>query len=257
MQFELDNTLIDDIIFHMESQDGDFLLDIQEGMVINTDFNEFDEEIDYDDARYISLPDWSSNDGYRLMERFAASLKNPVIRAELSIALNRSRGAFRAYRDVLSRYPETEKQWYNFKEKEMKNEVMIWYNSLREEWGLEPIGIEPEDNTSLVLEDFFFKNINDGMGIEYSIIAETASGDHAGKISAVLNDTTLRIDSLEVISEYRGMGIGKTLLLKMLETADEKKAEVVIDVPVKSEFFSRSLLLENFKPSMQRFVRKI
>ena len=259
MRFELDKTLLDDILFHMENQDGNFLLDIQEGYVIDTENNEdFDEDYEYDDTdRFICLPDWSPSDGFRLMERFATSLKNPVIRAELSIALGRNKGVFRSFRDVLVRYPETEKQWFNFKENEMKKEVYDWYNSLREEWGLEPIGCEPEDNSSLVIEDFVFKNFNDKLGTEYSVIAETANGEFAGKIISSFESTSLYIKSLEVVNEYRGMGVGKTLLSKMLEFADEHKIDVVIDVPVKSEFFSRSLLLENFKPSMQRFIRKI
>ena len=254
MRFELDNTLLDDILFHMENQDGEFMIDIQKGMVINTDFNESDEDINYDENRYISLPEWSSNDGYRLMERFASGLKNPVIRSELSDALNRNKGVFRSFRDILSRYPETEKHFFTFKDQKMKEEVNNWYNSLREEWGLEPIGIEPEDNTTLVLEDF--EIIEEKNNNSFTFIAKTSNGDFAGKINAFFDDSTMFIDILEVLNEYRGMGIGKTLLSKMLKKADEQKLEVKIDVPVESEFFSRSLFLENFKPSILRFVRK-
>ena len=255
MRFELDKALLDDILFHMENQDGNFLLDIQEGYVINTENNEdFDEDFEFDDdERFISLPEWSPSDGFRLMERFAAGLKNPVIRTELSNALDRSRGVFRAFRDVLVRYPETEKQWFNFKEQEMKEEVIAWYNSLREEWGLEPIGCEPEDNTALVLEDFVFKIINECTGV--CLIAETSNGDFAGKICGILDDTVLCINTLEVVSEFRGMGIGKTLLSKVLKKADDSRLDVTIDVPVESDFFERSLLLENFKPCMKRFIR--
>jgi len=260
MRFELDKTLIDDILFHMENQDGDFLLDIQEGFVINTNnIDSFDEEIDYsDNDRFISIPDWSSADGYRLMERFTASLKNPVLREELSNALNRNRGVFRAFRDALSQYPESEKQWYSFKDKEMEKEVIAWYNSLREEWGLEPIGSEPEDNTAVVLEDFLINEqlTMNNEKVKVSFIAETANGDSAGLISAIIKDSILYIDKLSVETEYRGMGIGKILLAKMLEKADAQGLDVQIDLPAESEFFARALLLEEFKPVMQRFVRK-
>jgi GNAT superfamily N-acetyltransferase len=39
----------------------------------------------------------------------------------------------------------------------MKREILRWYNGLREEWGLERIGGEPEDTGDLVLEDFRFR----------------------------------------------------------------------------------------------------
>jgi ribosomal protein S18 acetylase RimI-like enzyme len=162
MQFELTEALIDDILFAMEDQEGSFLLDTVEGVVAGgpegMDF--FDEETDDDEGedcdRYISLPEWDSSDGFRLMERFAAGFRNPVVSKELSSALGRGKGVFRAFKDVLSRYPEAEKLWYSLKEKEMKREIWRWYNGLREEWGLEKIGVEPEDTDDLVLEDFCF-----------------------------------------------------------------------------------------------------
>jgi hypothetical protein len=52
------------------------------------------------------------------------------------------------------------------------------------------------------------------------------------------------------------MGIGKTLLSKLLEKADTLNLDVTIDLPTDFEYFSRSLYLENFKPTMQRFIRK-
>jgi len=254
MRFELDNALMDDILFYMENQDSDFLLDTHEGCVVDVNFNEFMENPDYDDTeRYIALPEWEPKDGYRLMEKFTSSLKNPVLRQELSESLNKSKGVFRAFRDVLEQYPGTEKMWFTFKEQKMKNEVISWFNSLREEWGLEPIGAEPEDTISLVLEDFI---IREGES-DFYFIAESADGEIAGSINAVYDGSILQINAFEVKNEYRGMGIGKTLLSKVIEKADEKKIDVSIDIPAETDFFSRSLLLENFKPSMQRFVRRI
>jgi len=52
------------------------------------------------------------------------------------------------------------------------------------------------------------------------------------------------------------MGLGKTLLSKLLQRADAEKLDVSIDVPAESDFFVRSLLLENFKLSMQTFIRR-
>ena len=286
MRFELDEILIDEIVFCMENQDSDFLFDAQERKVIDL-FNEDDNDIDSNDERYINLPEWSSQDGYRLMEKFASSLKNPVIRQELSDALNRNKGVFRSFKNVLDQYPETGKQWFKFKDNEMKSEVISWYNALREEWGLEPVGSEPEDTSSLVFEDFIlrdgkksdfektetlhkicvedseyksfffetsFRNNKNFPG-DYSFVAESASGDFCGYINTFQDNSFLHISSLEVKPEYRGMGLGRALLVKIIEKAGEKKLHVTIDLPSDMEYFTRTLRLEEFIPCVQRFVR--
>jgi ribosomal protein S18 acetylase RimI-like enzyme len=292
MQFELTGALIDEILFFMEDQDGEFYLDTQEGIVVNEDSDEFDRDaFEADNDRYISLPDWGPSDGFRLMERFAAGLHNALIREELSAALDRGRGVFRAFKDTLSQYPEADKLWFAYKDQEMKREVISWYNSLRESWGLELIGEEPEDIVSLVLEDFRFRagtaqdkdkaeklhaaNLCDTEPHNYEsvsmdewafpgdlcFIAETAGGEFAGYISAVRSGTqgseSLRICAIEVQSEYRGLGLGKALIARLLEQADsEKTPKIIIDLPAGQEHFSRALLRENFKPGVQRYYRE-
>jgi ribosomal protein S18 acetylase RimI-like enzyme len=284
MRFDLDKILTDEIIFYMENQDGDFLLDTKEVKIINVD--NFDDEPDFsDEDRHVCLPEWDSNDGFRLMEKFAAELKNPVIRHELSAALNTKRGVFRSFKNVLEQYPETEKMWYKFKDRKMREEVIEWYNGLREEWGLEPVGAEPEDISALILEDFIFREGKESDSFEVSALhklcveelkekaktcvtdakapsdlscdvflaAETASGEFCGYACAFNEDEYLQITRLEVKPEYRGMGIGKTLLSKLLERAEGKG--VIFDLPAGFEYFSHNLHIENFKPVMQRFLK--
>ncbi|MCL2411393.1 MAG: UPF0158 family protein, partial [Treponema sp.] len=178
MNFELDKILLDDILFHMENQEGEFLFDAQERQIFDISNHQYDKDIDFGEDRFINIPSWDSGDGFRLMEKFISGLKNPVLREELAAALGRNKGVFRAFRDVLNQYPETEKQWYRFKDQEMKNEVLQWYNALREEWGLQPIGFEPEDNSCLVLEDFVVKEktINKELNT-FAFIAENAEGE--------------------------------------------------------------------------------
>jgi len=168
MKFELTEALIDDILFAMEDQDGEYYLDTVEGMVaggvdgLGSYLDEVDEKVDIDDKdaeggeRFISLPEWDSASGFRLMERFISGFRNPMIREELSSALSRGKGVFRAFKNALSHHTEAEKLWFTFKEREMKREIVRWYNGLREEWGLEKIGEEPEETGDLVLEDFRF-----------------------------------------------------------------------------------------------------
>jgi len=292
MQFELNPALIDEILFFMEDQDGEFLLDTREGIVISTDDEGFDEEDD--DDRYIGLPDWGPSNGFRLMERFTAGLHNALAREELSAALNRGRGVFRAFKDTLTRYPEIEKLWFDYKDREMKSEVLSWYNALRESWGLELIGEEPEDIAGLALEDFTFRegtaqdsglaeelhrvcvsknggeheDIFAGMGAwvfpgDIGVVAETAGGDFAGYASAVRSSAVhsgqiLRICAVEVQAEYRGLGLGTALIARVLEQADsEKISRVIIDLPAGQEHFSRALLREDFKPCVQRYYRPL
>ena len=245
MLFELDNILTDEILFSMENQEGSYFLDIQKIQIVDSPCAEEDPD------RFVPLPVWEPKDGYRLMEKFTANLKNPIVRQELSDALNKSKGVFRAFRDVLDQYPESKKIWLKYKNEKMKNEVVSWYNALREEQGLKPIGTEPEDTTSLILEDFNIIETSD-----FSFSAQSENGNNAANINAVIKDGVLHIEELKVNLKYRSLGLGKTLLSKLLEKADKNNLDVSIDVPAESDFFSRSLLLENFKPDTQRFIRK-
>jgi ribosomal protein S18 acetylase RimI-like enzyme len=156
MQFELTETLIDEILFSMEDQNGIFCMDTQEGIIISEDDEDFDSQSE--DGRIIPLPGWDSSEGFILMERFASGFKNTIIRDRLTAALDRGHGVFRAFKDVLSGYPEAEHLWYAFKEKKMRQIIINWYNGLREEWGLERIGTEPEETGDLVQEDFRFRD---------------------------------------------------------------------------------------------------
>jgi len=236
---------MDEILFFMENQDGKFALDCNEVCIVEV-------KNTGDENRYIALPQWDSRNGYRLMEKFASSVKNPVVRNELSIALNKNKGVFRAYRDILEQYPETEKMWQQFKKQKMKNEIVCWYNALREEWGLEPVGVEPEDTSSLVLEDFVIRNDDN----EYCFIAESSSSEIIGRIASKREGSILHIDTLEVKMEFRGLGLGKTLLSALLKKADEQKLDLTIELPCDYDYFSRSLYLEEFKPSAVKFTRK-
>ena len=308
MQFELTEALIDEILFSMEDQAGEFYVDTVNGVIVggidDLDFLEYGRDKNND--RYIDLPDWDSASGYKLMERFATGFKNPLVREELNSALNRGKGVFRAFKDTLGKYPEAEKLWFSFKEKEMKRAIFRWYNGLREEWGLEKIGVEPEETGDLVLEDFRFrpfreedfdkalelhrlcheeyktmlaekglKNSADtlvreshtfhflsnnlfsetpSLSLVAGMTAESGGGDFAGFISGFAKDETFYIQSLEVKAEYRGLGVGETLLTKLLGSLDANEiTQVLLDIPSWAEGFSRVLLRESFKPYVVRY----
>jgi GNAT superfamily N-acetyltransferase len=231
------------------------------------------------------------------MERFAAGCRSPVIREELSSALNRGKGVFRAFKDVLTRRPEVEKLWFAYKEREMKREIIRWYNALREEWGLEKIGLEPEETGDLILEDFRFRELREediagikelherccgetqdwmgenriftekteeaeepalGRANQTALAAESGNGEFSGYISAIRKGSSLCIQALEVKPEYRGMGIGEALLVKLLEkTENDKVSQVLCDLPAAAEGFSRVLVREGFKPYMTKYSLRL
>jgi ribosomal protein S18 acetylase RimI-like enzyme len=271
MQFELTGALVDDILFSMEDQEGKFLIDSRDGVIVEADEGMTGEH-------YLPLPEWDSSSGFRLMERFTAGLRNPLVREELSNALNRGKGVFRAFKDILSRHGEAEKLWFAYKEREMKREIIRWYNALREGWGLEQIGVEPEDTVDLVLEDFRFRPggaedeaaaaalheictgaaYKSGRPAEQEskdvfILAETIGGDFAGYISALEDGASFHVNALEVKDEYRGLGIGEALLSRFMEQAGNEKALVSIVLPADAEGFSRVLLRNSFTVSSVRY----
>lgn len=282
MQFELTEALLDDILFSMEDQEGDFYIDCREGVVVNrddfTDDSDGDDPANDEEDRFIGLPEWDSSNGFRLMERFAAAFRNPLIRNELCVALNRGKGVFRAFKNVLSIHPEAEKLWFSFKEREMKREAIRWYNGLREEWGLKKIGFEPEETADLLLEDFHFRALEerdraaaeelhslctkDALPVysrdyaedEVSLMAETGQNEFAGYVSAARRDNNIYIFALEVKPEFRGLGIGKALLGHLLEKIKTGNPfRIYIDLPSDSEGFSRVLVREGFSPQTTRY----
>jgi GNAT superfamily N-acetyltransferase len=249
--FELTQELIDDIIFWMEDQNGEFVIDVQVGTVVNVGEFGVANEVDGTEDRYINLPEWDSADGFGLMENFTASLKNPPARKQLSAALNRGRGVFRAFKDALAEFPEVEKLWFAYKDKEMHKAVHTWYAALCEEAGVRKIGEEPEETDELVSEDFQFFVQEESA--EIRITARNSLDKQAGRIFAGIDNGGLVVQELFVEEPFRGLGLGKALLKRLL--AVRETAAVTIDIPAESEAFSRVLLRENFMPQMTRFKR--
>ncbi|MDR1956559.1 MAG: GNAT family N-acetyltransferase [Treponema sp.] len=286
MEFDLTDPLLDAILFAMEDQQGDFLMDTQEGVVVPRNAGcaaapvekQAPRENHEAAVRYLELPHWNSTDGYQLMERFTGKCKNALLRTALTGALDRGKGVFRAFKDTLHQYPEAEERWFSFKTREMKREILRWYNALRDAWGLERIGMEPEETGDLVLEDFIFwepkiqdpaaaaelyrriREAGTTTGGEEALIGdlilavESGGGDFAGYIAAVKQGKTLSICALEVSAEYRGLGLGSALLSRLLDTLDPRNLSLVsIDLPVEAEGFSRVLLRNAFRPSVTRY----
>ncbi|MGN0730472.1 MAG: GNAT family N-acetyltransferase [Treponema sp.] len=151
MVFELTDELVNSIISALENQDKKFMVD-----AASNSLAEKTEDIICDEENYYELPLWNSADGFSLMEQFANNLHSPIARNDLQNVLHSGRGVFRGFKDVLKSYPEVEKKWHYFKNKQLIYYVNQWYNSLRETWGLEKLDYEIEETEDLLSDDFVF-----------------------------------------------------------------------------------------------------
>jgi hypothetical protein len=148
MDFKLSDELFEQIIFGMENQEEKNVFDTKTLQLIPIALIEFDND------RYINLPEWTPLHGFRLMEKFSGTIRNQSYRNKLKKALASGKGVFRNFKNVLKESPEIEAFWFSFKFREMKSHVIQWYNQWADFWDYEKLGFEPEETDSLVISDF-------------------------------------------------------------------------------------------------------
>jgi GNAT superfamily N-acetyltransferase len=148
----MSDELMYQLIFSMEDQANRYVFDMTDGVPVQVEFMRGSKE--EREARYCELPPWKPADGFRVMEKFVSSLKNPIFRERLREVLAKGKGVFRGFKDTVKEEPAIERLWFYFKEREMKRLIYIWYEQLTEVRYLERIG-EPElDTSDLILSDF-------------------------------------------------------------------------------------------------------
>lgn len=150
--FELSETVLENLIFAMENQNSDSFVDALTGAVVS--LSEPSDRTGDDESDLVGPPEWSSGDGFRLMETYARSVVDPEARLSLMAALSRGRGVFRAFKDSLEAFPDVERHWYEFKTAAMGRRVSEWYDRLRVARGLERLGPEPEDTGDLLAGEY-------------------------------------------------------------------------------------------------------
>jgi len=91
------------------------------------------EQVDNHPDRYEPLPKADSYEGYQEMEDFIASVEDEHIGQLLEVAID-GKGAFRRFKEVLTRYPEEQERWFRFKDDRLNQRALEW---------LEEIGVEP------------------------------------------------------------------------------------------------------------------
>lgn len=103
--------------------------------------NEINERIEEGfGTRYISIPNISSEEGYKDMEDFIERIEDEDLQEKLYIAID-GQGAFRRFKDVLLDYPDERERWFEFKEDKVAKRINEW---LIEE-GIEPIVGKPNE----------------------------------------------------------------------------------------------------------------
>jgi ribosomal protein S18 acetylase RimI-like enzyme len=159
LMFDLDDAICDEIIFAMENQEIDFMISFETGAiaVFNEDApdNGFDSLEQGDDL--LAPPQWTSANGYALMESFSAGVADPVVRSALFLALGRGRGVFKAFKKTLEAHEGIERRWLEYKRASMAKFIAAWYDEARVARGLERLGPEPDDSDDLLLDDFSFR----------------------------------------------------------------------------------------------------
>jgi hypothetical protein len=84
-----------------------------------------DEDEDEDEDRWLYVECVGSHDGYRDMERFIATVEDPTIVDRLEIAIT-GKGAFRRFKDVLSRWPEELQRYFLFISERQVGRARAW-----------------------------------------------------------------------------------------------------------------------------------
>jgi hypothetical protein len=86
-------------------------------------------------VRFLWIPERESHQGYDDMVDFTADIEDKQLQGLLWAALD-GKGAFRRFKDVLLRFPETREAWFAFREKRERDHIIEW---------LEDEGIELEE----------------------------------------------------------------------------------------------------------------
>ncbi len=82
-----------------------------------------------DDDRFLEIPRITSWEGYQDMEAFIETVSDEHAQTRLLAAIQ-GKGAFRRFKDTLTRYPEERDRWFEFLDARNRERVLSW---LREE----------------------------------------------------------------------------------------------------------------------------
>jgi hypothetical protein len=81
--------------------------------------------IDGGSERYLPIPDQDSREGYRDMEEFIATVRDPRLAELLEVAIA-GRGAFRRFKDVLAGSPAERECWFAWRDSRQRERILDW-----------------------------------------------------------------------------------------------------------------------------------
>lgn len=149
--FDLTEAILERIIFAMEDQSKSY--------AINLDTGELQPRPAQDMSENLALPpDWTSEDGFKILETFALRSSNIVLKKALQKVLGRGKGVFKSYKALLAEFPEEETRFRLYKQAVMKRKIESWLNDQREIAGLARLGSEPEELDELPDFEFQFES---------------------------------------------------------------------------------------------------
>jgi len=136
------NLFLDPILYYMEDSSGfasSHYIDLTSGEIVSPDIDDdvTDEDVEQED-RYFRIEPVTSHEVYEIMQAFAESEESDEIRFHLYDALD-GKKPFMNFKDALAEYPDTEKNFYDYKNDSLKE---ILRNRLEE------CGYEIEEETS-------------------------------------------------------------------------------------------------------------
>jgi len=274
--FNLKSNVVSDIVFFMENQDQEAVFDLENEVVVP-----LKEESKVNKDNFVNLPEWSSRDGYSLMESFCGSCKNLIMKNALSNELNaHKRGVFRRFKGVLENNPVYLNKWYEFKDQQMLQRIKNWYQEISGEEvvknDLFPEEIVPTE--ALLLEDFticlgssdnkeeieeiitpykekysiFDVYMRDCKEFESLIALDTDDKIAAFILFTFINEKKVKVLFYYVKEEFRGMGLFNLLLGDFNAGMKRRKVN-----EIEFSIIDESLFLEkNFEKLEKKNVQK-
>lgn len=154
MDFDLPPETIESVIFCMENQNETFLFDTERRCCVPA--SDAAKSTAPAGETLIPLPEWTPVHGFRLMDEFTGTVKNPALQKKLREATATRTGVFKRFREVLHEYPEFDRAWRVFKHKRMEGVVRRWHHTHALSQKLSELGEEPEEICEILRNDFVF-----------------------------------------------------------------------------------------------------
>lgn len=121
-------------VFEFSSDEMTYYLNIETGKVamysnlsggFDEEGNEIKDKHAFASKKYVEISGTHSYEVFRDMERFVEELKNSHLQEKLKAVL-KERGAFRRFKEMLSNYPEEQKNWLSFRKKCLLKRIYDW-----------------------------------------------------------------------------------------------------------------------------------